>query len=1527
MSRDTESEHANANSPTGSDVDAGEYTAQLEEVMDSDDDEGFVYDGIDAPRRDYSEQLRDALSDEGEQYDDDKDDESAENEKEELAVEHNVGVPIVTTVRVDDDYDDELSNQGSELALSTRVLMSPRPDEHDRADSPAFSRPAFLHPTVSRLRSFTPRRSSSSGSIQSPRANDDSPLPSHFSAISTSSSLGAPQGTSTPRDDIDGAYRPFRWTVLRELGRQIHLSKSQKATEMLGAPGTPTVFTANGLICVGTTRGKTLVFDFKQQLRCICGSDQIAKTAGAVTALCLSNDHTFVAVGHETGHIYLYDLAKHQIPARTVVPTTLAAVSSGKKDGHLAGSRIVSLGFVGARHTAIVSADEHGLAFYHSLGQVLFVEATDTLRILGKYPITPNAPPPNTRRSSSILAADPLPLGPAPHPVDHHQLIALLTPSKLVIVGLKPQARTLHRVHREDEPNMRGCMAWFPSTFAHKDGTVGESANGSSAAAGATRPMIVFSWGRQVQLIRVREERPAPLPTPRKGAQPPKQPPATLVFEVGGKWKTDFDVVALQWLNVQQLVVLTVKSIEVYDIRTMRRVERCSFKPRTLIHDAGLAQVGPDNVFTDNTLDVARSVRSYKGKLFLLGQKEVQVGSLLSWADRILAHVREGRFLDAVDLCREYYVGEAPGNKLGLPDDPAALRTLVGTRLRELMNASADYAFSEERMHDGTHGGPGGQGVDRTTLFEQLVSVCARACMALDDFDFLFQELFEQYQEHLIAPIFLVQIEPFMLDGRIRAAPPTVTQQLIAYHEQRADLNAAEKVIWHIDPQCLDVDQAITLCERHGLYDALIYVYTRALRDYMSPLVSLLELVRKLKIYRRDPAHSRLDDDAAEKLTLNSYKVFTYLGNVLSGLTYPSQEPIPEDEAVQARKVIYTFMFYGRSSMWPAGDSGRLILTMEDESIPEPTYPYLRLLLRFDSESFLHALDIAFEDSYLNDDSRGIGRAIILRILLELVSSPTVPALTSTDETFVYIFIARNVPKYPQFIQLPPTMLHSVLIGLAGDPDETTREDRQLAAECLLSSYTPHDADQVAELFDEAGFFRILRSWHRRDGHYPELVRAYLRDPEIEPAELFESIEDILVTGARAKKGQLPEELVEAVMQSLPQILESGLTQTAMLVDTHMPRMHARVIEEISYPARQFAYLRSLLQPQLLEEEAFEVAPTQPHASSTKLDPESRHLYISLLCHHDPAGIISALESPPAETFDLGRALQICEEKEVFGAVIWIHDRQGDVAVALERFENVSKDLAVRLSQELKDSGQQEFTNNDLRSITDELQDLAHVAVSICQRHTEEQDIKVEDLWLQVLRSQMDVVQIVSSSLTATETEDSPDDHPMLEFMRVLVQNTFGVLLSQSRNTVSLSRLFKRLVDSSSALRSTSKSVYTEFKRILTATLETYKADGDALEITNRLLERDIFEAVEQLTTGRLRGWTARINQCAHCHKLIQVSALPPTTSTAQAHVTPKSGDTAPDLSQHITILRSGIIYHTSCYAALATSTDSPSSP
>ena len=292
-----------------------------------------------------------------------------------------------------------------------------------------------------------------------------------------------------------------------------------------------------------------------------------------MTAIALSHDHTFVAAGHATGHIQLFDLSKPHVPARTVPPTTLAAVASGRKEGHLQGSRIVNVGFVAGRHTAIFSADHAGLAFYHSLGKALFFEASDVLRILGKYPnegpVVSGQPPVHrrrARRTNTILAMAPLPLGTVPHPTDAYNVAALLTAAKLVIVGLKPSPKTWYRKHRDeddghmDKAKFRASLTWFPSVVSDrakpapgkKDGANNNS-NDKRATPDPppTTPMLVYAWGPRLHLLLVSELKTREQFTSERSGKVKTVEVGRLVFEEKAQWRARDNVCAVQWLNAK----------------------------------------------------------------------------------------------------------------------------------------------------------------------------------------------------------------------------------------------------------------------------------------------------------------------------------------------------------------------------------------------------------------------------------------------------------------------------------------------------------------------------------------------------------------------------------------------------------------------------------------------------------------------------------------------------------------------------------------------------------------------------------------------------------------------------------------------------------------------------------------------------------------------------------------------------------------------------------------------------------------
>lgn len=140
------------------------------------------------------------------------------------------------------------------------------------------------------------------------------------------------------------------------------------------------------------------------------------------------------------------------------------------------------LGFVGARHTAIISGDEDGRAFWWSLGRVLGVESNDVIRILGNYQS-------ETMKKSTLFAATPLPLGDVKALTDDCNLCALLTPAKLVIVSMKPVPTTAYRRYRAmtgADERMTGVAVWLPPGQGH-----------------GQDPVLVYGWGNTIRFLRI----------------------------------------------------------------------------------------------------------------------------------------------------------------------------------------------------------------------------------------------------------------------------------------------------------------------------------------------------------------------------------------------------------------------------------------------------------------------------------------------------------------------------------------------------------------------------------------------------------------------------------------------------------------------------------------------------------------------------------------------------------------------------------------------------------------------------------------------------------------------------------------------------------------------------------------------------------------------------------------------------------------------------------------------------------------
>jgi len=732
------------------------------------------------------------------------------------------------------------------------------------------------------------------------------------------------------------------------------------------------------------------------------------------------------------------------------------------------------------------------------------------------------------------------------------------------------------------------------------------------------------------------------------------------------------------------------------------------------------------------------SVRVYRDKILVLNGG-TSVGTLLHWNDRVLALVHQGDFLGAIHLALAYYKGTAQGNTIGLPTDRSELRSVVSTRIRELIIASLQWAFSEDRMSDDTHFSADGRGVDLTTLFESLATSCIEACLAMDNPYFLFTDAYEHYENAGIQGIFLRLLEPYIFNGDFKHTPPGVVKALITLHSDAGEYDQAEAIIWHVDPQMLDINQAITLCDSHGLLDALVHVYTRALLDYVSPMERLL----------------------------GTYQVYAYIEHTLSGLAYPTGEPLPESQAGSARESVYTFVFSHLSDFT-------------------------------DTEALLHALDIAFEDSYLNDGE--ISRQSIINQLL---------ATDTLDPTLLYIFVARNLPKYPQFLFISPSTLHGIMTALASDTDATTREDRQLATEYLLSAYTPHDSDDMYDLFEQAGFYRILRNAFWADKKWSKLVGILVKDP----VDIFASLDKILPQAS---------EVLEPV---LPDLLKSSLPETALIIDRHQPTLHQKVVESLA-PLKQLTYLRSVLEQ------------PESHLSLTL-----RHLYAIRLVEYENSSVLAYLDSKGGDFFDLSQLWSDFAEKGYHEGQIWALDRQGNTTSAFSAVGDVFRTQGANLAGDL-----------DNYYAVETITSVARLAIRLCREHSSGPKDKVETMWFGVLHELTELVHAIGS----LEDSSSEKPSPSLEAIRLLVGESLSALVSAP---LSFPRLFKRLVDSSSKR----SKAYKDFRVILTGMLESYRSEGEMLTMTVKLVEADLFVSVKEMADRRQAGWSLGTTQCIDC--------------------------------------------------------------
>jgi hypothetical protein len=638
---------------------------------------------------------------------------------------------------------------------------------------------------------------------------------------------------------------------------------------------------------------------------------------------------------------------------------------------------------------------------------------------------------------------------------------------------------------------------------------------------------------------------------------------------------------------------------------------------------------------------------------------------------------------------------------------------------------------------------------------------------------------------------------------------------------------------------------------------------------------------------------------------VNALKMFPYLSYTFTGRIYPTGESLGDEEASNAKAELYWFLFSGKTVTWPKGSSKRFLT--KPGKTEEPSFPYLRAILKFDAPSFLSALNEAFEDSFLNDTpdravnggkshnmpeeqvfGLSVNRQYIVSILLEVMS----PAEFAAEDTiYLDMFIARNVPKFPQYLILSGSSLDKVLAGLSNYPGEEIADDAQLSAEYLLSVYHPADLSSLIALFHRARFYRVLKSIYKSDKQYAKLIQTYFDDHEDREA-VFNCVADCLRPRTRLTKRQIAE-VHNVIRAHATDLVGLDPVKTAQTIEAYEPSLHQDILDALSEdPEHEYVYLQTILEP------------TSQGGEQVKGSPEKSFVerYVQLMCKFRSSHVVDYIGLVQATDLRLDKVLPTMEETGVVDAAVVLMAREGHIKEAMERLIKHLGTLesALLVVLELKaddmEHAQKEKAGEDL---LEALQKYINVGIWLCQGQTKtlirrsaavqkpKRDssraelLPDEILWLDFIDATVQITKSVSASIASLEKGDSIqtdvppttklDTTKLLSTLRTLVQRSFTALLglTSTPSATGTNLSFLRILRAFLTRASISSPNLSDLRSVLLSIFSAYAYEENILSLANRLLDKDLFINVQSATELRQRGWRPKGSVCEGCRRRV----------------------------------------------------------
>jgi len=1110
------------------------------------------------------------------------------------------------------------------------------------------------------------------------------------------------------------------------------------------------------------------LFLIPNKLSWCLGSTAVGAQFGAVSALSFNRDCTRLLCGFARGQITMWDLSTGKL-LRTIT------------DAHPPGTAVLHVKFTDSLTLALCS-DSGGSVFELEFKRLIGVRTCESQCLF-------------SGSRGEVCVVEPLHMNYTikDHPMHDVMLLAMASFSKILLVTLRPHLKVMFTHPLKGDPSTLPLLAWQFVIIQ------------VSASDRVIDPVLAFARDSTIYFYQVICQGPQDIRA--VGLQ---------------KMEVSYQLLSITWMNARTLVCLDrSEKLHVIDVRTEEELEVIDVSGTRLVYSTSyfksLATGGNVSQALAHAGDQAcyQSVVSHSGQLFLLGTKAVHMFSLRTWKERIQVLVRANRYTEALALGLSFYTGKAKA-VIGLA---AAKRTqLVGTLMIDILLEYVDLSMTQTPSN--------GKIEELENYYQEIVPVCVDYCLHLNNLDLLFGNIYEKFAADVIAKgTFLECLEPYMEADRLCSLPPAVMKDFVEHYEMRGLMDSVETCIVHLDILSLDINQVVHLCWAHGLYDAIISVYTRAMRDYTTPLEQLLSTLG---------AALSTGKQLSDTIIKLGNKLLVYISCCLAGRAYPMGD-IEEDLVVGVKKEVF--------------QSLTCLHTAKPEE-DEPVYPHLRILLKFDTREFLNVLALAFEEPEFNSEEGIQQRQKVVDILLQVMVESV--GFTPTQIGVLFTFLARQMARHENTIVVNRTLFDQVLEFLASPSDSARHEERQQALMELLQAGGTSQCDEgrLLQLALQAKFYRVCEYLYERSRAFDKILTCYLRDPA-RRYHVFSYIESIMTspTCTRGEKEALKQEALDSIEDLVS--IDSTAAASTVLTNLCIGGEMTQVVDGLkgNKPAL-FDFLHGVITYRDMlsknEELSSPLKSDKQIDRQTHMEPSVLELYLDLLCEFRPSEVTAFVKAN--QEYRLDQALQIVRAHKAWEATAHLLEKAGDIQGAARiLLENLQNNLKVIIQQL-----QEQKDQLNLQVLFSKAEIQLFVVVQLCQRNSGKIDEPArEALWFPLLEA------IVSPQ---RKLKQSANKEAMDNFKEMT-----NHVLNSMMGYISPPAILQKIMQDPAY--NTGK--FGEVKELIIAMLDNYNYEETLMETCTRLVYHDLHLHLRSLTQTATRGFVPRSDLCSLCQRNI----------------------------------------------------------